>query len=575
MLKWRLRGSPDFTSEMRLFSSSTLKETLAQSEETGQTSTWDSTGSGASPDSLHEPNRSFLHRSFVSGSCPSHDYYDGRKPNSSQGHHQTSEGLPEEQHHREGQYSGKAQELLQGSESCFERDESNQADEHVDQSQSYQPQEHYACPQNNKLVKPCDTHPVGDSRANVILSRRNSDPNDRRYIHVVDDAGDTDYASPRSIEVAIADVRDSLSHKGIDSNAFGNNTLSKRGHVSLTKYLFGTLTNNNINPTTGNSCHYASPRRRPRKYHTLPHIRPGKNFNGSTDRCLETTKHYYDTPKKHNETLTQHCEKHEATNRHNGSLWHKGMSSEHQNTTQEIYETPGQQDRSPKEPKETGKEESETLKQDNEMENHYQMPKQRRKMVKENETPKTFKGVKKKDKDTKISQLQTHEYESYDFKLHGSDSLMYALDFRDALGYHIAQELRKQSLQKEKKENRSQTDVKSVSETTNDVTPITDRNLEACGLNRNEKLRKSRSLLNVDEDGSRVEEQCHQPHSTAQPSYYNTFPRKRLRLRPPPHTSPLITSANLPDGVYVELFPHRVSHTFSTSFTYNLSYYCF
>ncbi|XP_042872371.1 uncharacterized protein DDB_G0284459-like [Penaeus japonicus] len=190
--------------------------------------------------------------------------------------------------------------------------------------------------------------------------------------------------------------------------------------------------------------------------------------------------------------------------------------------------------------------------------------------------------------------VEVHEYEPLDVVRGLENHLDDALDFRDALGYKRAREIRKlkdklgrkedEEATKKRKQKKRDKEGKNGSEKgkkggakskdhkmdppgTSEDPPSTSRRSRR--LTRDEIVRRLKSIYRIEPNSSPSSSS-----STASPSTpatdksndtpssssairpcYNTFPRQRPRPRPATQTSPLISSESIPDGAYVELFP--------------------
>lgn len=193
----------------------------------------------------------------------------------------------------------------------------------------------------------------------------------------------------------------------------------------------------------------------------------------------------------------------------------------------------------------------------------------------------------------RCQKVEAHEYEPLDL-VRGSEShLDDALDFRDALGYKRAREIRKLKGKSGKGEGEEKTKNGKQKTKDKEGKSGTERGKKGGAkskeppedpagpskrsrrLTRDEIVRKLKSIYRIEPStpSSPSSSTASPPPPTADKSNdastsssvirpcYNTFPRPRPRPRPATQTSPLISSESIPDGAYVELFPVLVSYT--------------
>lgn len=192
--------------------------------------------------------------------------------------------------------------------------------------------------------------------------------------------------------------------------------------------------------------------------------------------------------------------------------------------------------------------------------------------------------------------VEAHEYEPLDVVGESENHLDDALDFRDALGYKRAREIRKQRGKAGKEEGEEKTKNRKHKTKDKEKKSGTGRGKKGGAkskehkseppedppgtsrrsrrLTRDEIVRKLKSIYRIEPTtpSSASSSAASPPSPTADKSNdastssssairpcYNTFPRPRPRPRPATQTSPLISSESIPDGAYVDLFPVLVS----------------
>ncbi|XP_063596209.1 uncharacterized protein LOC134773062 [Penaeus indicus] len=183
--------------------------------------------------------------------------------------------------------------------------------------------------------------------------------------------------------------------------------------------------------------------------------------------------------------------------------------------------------------------------------------------------------------------VEAHEYEPLDVARGSENHLDDALDFRDALGYMRAREIRKLRGKSGKEEGEEKTKHRKQKTKDKEGKNGTGRGKKGGArskepsedpagpskrsrrLTRDEIVRKLKSIYRIEPSipSSPSSSTASPPPPTADKNNdastsssvirpcYNTFPRPRPRPRPATQTSPLISSESIPDGAYVDLFP--------------------
>ncbi|XP_042211573.1 uncharacterized protein LOC121858984 [Homarus americanus] len=496
------------------------------------------------------------------GSSTSHNHYDNRKQDSEEGHQHQE--VPRERDDDLKTYSNSTSGELQKSKTSD--DVFKQVSQQLEQVRDTN-SHHYACPQNNKPVSHRDIDTIScPGNIGVGCSELTDGISSGSPISTTAERGHHPTLGHAN-SLTLGDTNSEVARYAVPINT----KISVRPKRSpQTKYFFGTIASSLFSPAANSHCHYAAPRvnkpvdtkRNSTFYYSIEPDNSQK-IDDRTNHCIEAPEQIYDTPKKYMNKAPQLEETEtrltETPNQVDKMLQQEETQAYYQDTTKLLKQTPKQHHyKALKKLKETMRRDKKTPKRSKGLENHYKIPRPHRKSSKHNnETPKKPSNKSRKDSKTDKSsnQLKPSEYESYDFKTLEPDSLEYALDFKNALGYHLAKELREKTLKSEK-ENDRKTGDKSVREKTKSRNADkSDNSIASCSLNRNEGLRKSRSMLGVDKSESGAEDR---DSWTSDPQLgYHTYPRQRSRLRPATHTSPLISSATIPDGIYVELFPFK------------------
>ncbi|KAK7084964.1 hypothetical protein SK128_019656, partial [Halocaridina rubra] len=203
---------------------------------------------------------------------------------------------------------------------------------------------------------------------------------------------------------------------------------------------------------------------------------------------------------------------------------------------------------------------------------YYSLPNSRR-VLKEDKEIQVSDEQRKRDKKSSDEQTKrsfsVHDYESYEFAKNTDDkgTLDDALDFKDARGYKLAKDIRKKRGEKEEEKQKRNS--------------ITSRCFIKGKLKISKKLKTIKGNENTRENNSspppqgedftkRLKAMCQQkmedlftdfsirPSSSESRPWYSNFSKLRYGHRPQAvraKTSLPIGSENIPDGVYVELFP--------------------
>ncbi|XP_066965937.1 uncharacterized protein [Macrobrachium rosenbergii] len=616
MLKWRVRGPLNFSSEMN---SSAGEEDNAASQKqdddsctqekeenrssAGKSGRFESQADASDPSS--SANRSFLHRKFVSDDSETHEYYDGRCFADVQRAARGTLSATEVKQLPVGQREERAEGKLGVA------DKKEKSVKAIGNKCSESPRSLYAAPCNNSLV-PAE---IRNNSGSVYAAPRNNSPVPRECKF------SRSYHAARS-------KNSNVTTKGKNSHV---TTKGKSNHVTTKiKNSHVTTKGKNSHVTTkGKNSHVTTKGKNSVSVYAAPsNNRPVKLTESSSSP--KPTYLFGTKPEHllHHSQFSNYCERTKLF-RSNEELNCIGKSDDstirvsiqsvntldqdhytfprcNQPIAESIYDVPPI---------------AKPLRRvaDTLPEGYYSLPNPRRRkalmedkdtqvsapeidqaeMSKEEEEE--LEGEKKLEgTDASESKSGTaaeaedpHEYESFDFHQREKSSLRDALDFRDALGYLQAKAIRRKWRDKGQQEKRTA----AISKTTNKKKKgrgirerlnigrklpkmETDQNAKASGevkkqqnadgnrkdsseVNSNSSQTKeaTRRLLDICRavGGGDLFSRGMEKLSPGARPCFNTFPRLRHKQRPRPATitSPLISSESIPDGTYVELFPMK------------------